>query len=380
MHPLLRYTAAHQPWLLETVEALVRAESPSTDKRAVDRCGLEVARRLADLGAEVERLPQRERGDHVRATFDGDGPQVMMLGHFDTVWDVGQLAVMPFRHEGGRLHGPGIYDMKAGLAAAMLAVRALRELSRPRPRVVMLFTSDEEIGSDTSRSAIEDNARRSRAVLVMEPSLPGGGVKTSRKGVGEFELTVHGLSAHAGIAPEKGANAVHELAHQITRLQSLQNLEHGLSVNVTVVAGGARTNVIPDRASARIDVRVPTMADAERIASMIHALKPVLAGTRLEIAGGIGRPPLERRDGVVALYEEARACARELGKDLAEGGTGGGSDGNFTAALGVPTLDGLGPEGDGAHALHEHVVTADIAWRAALLAGLLGRLAGGREG
>lgn len=380
MHPLLRYTAAHQPWLLETVEALVRAESPSTDKRAVDRCGLEVARRLADLGAEVERLPQRERGDHVRATFDGDGPQVMMLGHFDTVWDVGQLAVMPFRHEGGRLHGPGIYDMKAGLAAAMLAVRALRELSRPRPRVVMLFTSDEEIGSDTSRSAIEDNARRSRAVLVMEPSLPGGGVKTSRKGVGEFELTVHGLSAHAGIAPEKGANAVHELAHQITRLQSLQNLEHGLSVNVTVVAGGARTNVIPDRASARIDVRVPTMADAERIASMIHALKPVLAGTRLEIAGGIGRPPLERRDGVVALYEEARACARELGKDLAEGGTGGGSDGNFTAALGVPTLDGLGPEGDGAHALHEHVVTADIAWRAALLAGLLARLAGGREG
>ena len=380
MHPLLRYTAAHQPWLLETVEALVRAESPSTDKRAVDRCGLEVARRLADLGAEVERLPQRGRGDHVRATFDGDGPQVMMLGHFDTVWDVGQLAVMPFRHEGGRLHGPGIYDMKAGLAAAMLAVRALRELSRPRPRVVMLFTSDEEIGSDTSRPAIEDNARRSRAVLVMEPSLPGGGVKTSRKGVGEFELTVHGLSAHAGIAPEKGANAVHELAHQITRLQSLQNLEQGLSVNVTVVAGGARTNVIPDRASARIDVRVPTMADAERIASMIHALKPVLAGTRLEIAGGIGRPPLERRDGVVALYEEARACARELGKDLAEGGTGGGSDGNFTAALGVPTLDGLGPEGDGAHALHEHVVTADIAWRAALLAGLLGRLAGGREG
>lgn len=380
MHPLLRYTAAHQPWLLETVEALVRAESPSTDKRAVDRCGLEVARRLADLGAEVERLPQRERGDHVRAAFDGDGPQVMMLGHFDTVWDVGQLAVMPFRHEGGRLHGPGIYDMKAGLAAAMLAVRALRELSRSRPKVVMLFTSDEEIGSDTSRPVIEDEARRSRAVLVMEPSLPGGGVKTSRKGVGEFELTVHGLSAHAGIAPEKGANAVHELAHQITRLQSLQNLEHGLSVNVTVVAGGARTNVIPDRASARIDVRVPSVADAERIASTIHGLQPVLAGTRLVIAGGIGRPPLERRDGVVALYEEARACARELGKDLAEGGTGGGSDGNFTAALGVPTLDGLGPEGDGAHARHEHVVTADIAWRAALLAGLLGRLAGGREG
>ena len=374
MHPLLRYTESQQAWLLETIEALVRAESPSTSKAAVDRCGDELARRLVAIGADVERLRQTERGDHLRATFAGEGPQLMVLGHFDTVWDVGQIQRMPFQLVDGRLHGPGIFDMKSGIATSMLAVRACDALRLTRPRIVMLFTTDEEIGSTTSRTTIEEEARRSAAVLVLEPSLPGGKVKTSRKGVGDFELTVHGVSAHAGIAPGAGANAVHELAHQIVALQQLQDIERGLSVNVTVVSGGTRTNVIPDRARALIDVRVPTMRDADRVERSIRGLAPVVPGTRLEIAGAVSRPPLERSPHVVQLYEQARTCARELGKDLGEGGTGGGSDGNFTAALGVPTLDGLGPEGDGAHALHEHVLAADLTWRGAFLAFLLNRL------
>jgi glutamate carboxypeptidase len=374
MHPLLRYTESEQAWLLDTIEALVRAESPSTSKGAVDRCGDELARRLAAIGGDVERLRQTDRGDHLRATFAGEGPQLMVLGHFDTVWDVGQIQRMPFQLVDGRLHGPGIFDMKSGIATAMLAVRACEALHMTRPRIVMLFTTDEEIGSTTSRTTIEEEARRSAAVLVLEPSLPGGKVKTSRKGVGDFELTVHGVSAHAGIAPGAGANAVHELAHQIVALQRLQDIERGLSVNVTVVSGGTRTNVIPDRARALIDVRVPTMRDADRVERSIRGLEPVVPGTRLEIEGAVSRPPLERAPHVVRLYEQARDCARELGKDLGEGGTGGGSDGNFTAALGVPTLDGLGPEGDGAHALHEHVLAADLTWRGAFLAFLLNRL------
>jgi glutamate carboxypeptidase len=377
VHPLLRYTASQQAWLRDTLEALVRAESPSTDKAAVDRCGVELSQRLTDLGATVERIAQRERGDHLRAVFDGDGDPVMVLGHVDTVWPSGQLDRMPLREDDGRLYGPGIFDMKGGIATAMLGVRALRDLNLPRPAIVMLFTTDEEIGSETSRALLEAEARRSRAVLVFEPSLPGGRVKTSRKGVGAFELSVHGVSAHAGIAPGEGANAVHELAHQIVAVQGLQDAaaaERGVSVNVTVVAGGARTNVIPDHARAAVDVRVSTLDDAREIERAIRALTPRIRGTRLVVRGGVDRPPMERGPHVVRLLDEARACARELGKELDEGGTGGGSDGNFTAALGVPTLDGLGPDGDGAHALHEHVRLADFPWRTAFVASLFSRL------
>jgi glutamate carboxypeptidase len=368
MQVLLDYCQAERPWLRETVETLVRFESPSTDKTAVDRCGAELA---------VTRLDGQNRGDHVRAEFPGSGPQVLLLGHFDTVWPVGQLERMPLTEEDGRLHGPGIFDMKAGIAVAMLAVRALRQATTAAaPPVVMLWTTDEEVGSRTSRSAIEEEARRSQAVLVLEPSLPGGAAKTSRKGCGDFELTVHGVAAHAGIDPGKGANAVHELAHQIVAIESLQNLERGLSVNVTVVGGGERTNVIPDRARASIDVRVPTIQEADRVERALRALIPRLSGTRLELHGAVNRPPLERSAHVARLYEQARLVAQSLGRELGEGGTGGGSDGNFTAALGVPTLDGLGPEGDGAHAVHEHVLLADLPWRAAFLAALLLRLNG----
>jgi glutamate carboxypeptidase len=299
----------------------------------------------------------------------------MLLGHFDTVWSVGQLERMPLKEEQGRLHGPGVFDMKSGIGVAMLAVRALKQFPiHLGPTVTMLWTTDEEIGSGTSRAIIEEEARRSEAVLVLEPALPGGAAKTSRKGCGDFELTVHGISAHAGIDPGKGASAILELAYQIVDLSALQDLQRGISVNVGVISGGTRTNVVAEQAKASVDVRVPTLADAVRIERTIRQRQPRLSGTRLEITGGFGRPPLERSDHVAGLYRTAREVAGTLGFDLQEGGTGGGSDGNFTAALGVPTLDGLGPRGDGAHALHEHVELDDLPWRAAFLASLLIRL------
>ncbi len=377
---LLAYCQSEAPWLRQTIEALVTLESPSDEKAAVDRCGNELHKRLTAIGSLVERTPQPVRGDHLRARWDtaivDDGAQILLLGHFDTVWPVGSLARMPLREVAGRLHGPGIFDMKSGIAVSMLAMRALTEIDAAvRRRVVMLWTTDEEVGSGTSRALIEEEARHSSAVLVLEPSLPGGGVKTRRKGVGEFELVVHGVSAHAGLDPGKGASAIHELARQILELEALQDLDRGLTVNVGVIAGGSRSNVVADRASARIDVRVQTMADAIGLEAAIRNLRPVHPGVRLEISGAVDRPPLERSAGVVGLYKKAAEVARALGRELEEGAAGGGSDGNFTAALGVPTLDGLGPPGDGAHALHEHVLVDDLAWRAAFVAGLIASIA-----
>jgi glutamate carboxypeptidase len=375
MRDLLRFCEAEQPWLLETIRALVERESPTHNKAAVDACGRELQRRLEAIGARVTRFPQPRAGDHLRAEF-GEGPrQILMLGHFDTVWDVGQINTMPMRDIDGRLHGPGVYDMKAGIGLGMLAVRALAlHPSRNAHRVVMLWTADEETGSATSRSVLEEEARNSAAVLVLEPSLPGGALKTARKGCGEFELVVRGIAAHAGIDPGKGASAIRELAHQILRLDALQEPARGVTLNVGIVRGGTRVNVVPEEARAYIDVRVPTMGDAERVRAALAALKPEGAGTSLELRGGIDRPPLERSEAVVRLYHVAREIAAELGHAVGEGATGGGSDGYFTAALGIPTLDGLGAVGDGAHALHEHVVLADLPWRAALLAGLVKHL------
>jgi glutamate carboxypeptidase len=374
MSDLMEFCAANEPLLRRDIETLVRLESPSTDKAAVDRCGSTLTAMLREAGADVRLLRQETRGDHVRAEFAGGPARVLVLGHFDTVWSLGQLERMPFREESGRLYGPGIYDMKASIAIAMLAVRAIAHARALLPRVVMLWTTDEEIGSGTSRRIIEEEARRSDAVLVVEPSLPGGAMKTRRKGCGEFTLTVRGVSAHAGIDPGKGASAIHELAYQVGELEKLQNLEEGISLNVGLIGGGTRPNVIADHAFATIDVRVPTMAHAARIEAAIKALKPRHPAVTLEVTGDVERPPLERTEGVARLYEQARLVAAGLGRTLAEGGTGGGSDGNFTAALGIPTLDGLGPEGDGAHALHEHVLIPDLPWRAAFLAGLLARI------
>jgi glutamate carboxypeptidase len=282
---------------------------------------------------------------------------------------------MPLARSGGRLHGPGVFDMKAGIAIAMLATRALLETDvKPAHRIVMLWTTDEEVGSGTSRAAIEDEAKRSQAVLVLEPSLPGGAAKTARKGCGQYEIVVRGIAAHAGIEPDKGASAVQELAHQILRVNALQDLARGVSVNVVQVSGGLRSNVIPDEARATVDVRVPTADAAAGIDAAFRALAAVDGRTSVTASGGIDRPPLERTAHVERLYKQARDVAQELGQQLAEGGTGGGSDGNFTAALGVPTLDGLGAIGDGAHALHEHVDIQTLPDRAALVAGLISRI------
>ena len=373
LYDLQKFCRDNAGWLIETIESLVRIESPSDDKTAVDRCGAELAARLEAIGGRVTRLPQRERGDHLRAEFGPDAArQILLLGHFDTVWPIGTLDRMPLAHVDGNLHGPGVFDMKAGIGIGMLAARALLETRVPLARrIVMLWTTDEEIGSGTSRAIIEEEARRSDAVLVLEPSLPGGAAKTSRKGVGEYEIVVRGVAAHAGIDPAKGASAIHELARQILRLETLHDLERGVSVTVGRVSGGTRTNVVAEEARAFVDVRATTNADAERLDAALHRLTPVDPRTTLTITGGIDRPPLERTEKVVSLYRQACSVAEHLGSTLAEGSTGGGSDGNFTAAAGVSTLDGLGAVGDGAHARHEHVNTAALPGRAALVAGLI---------
>lgn len=379
---LLAFCQAELPWQLDTIESLARIESPSHDKAAVDRCGADLARRLSGLGGRVTRIANDTAGDHLRVEFGpaaADAPgsgQILLLGHFDTVWDIGTLERMPVARRDGRLYGPGTFDMKAGIGMSMLAVRALAEFVPALPlRVVMLWTTDEEVGSKTSRALIEHEARVSQAVFVLEPSLPGGAAKTSRKGVGEFILSVTGVSAHAGIDPSKGVSAIHELATLVSALAPLNDFERGTSVNVGVIAGGTRTNVIAEQARAHVDVRVPTMQEAARVDGFIRTLAVKSERATLEIAGGIDRPPLERTPAVVSLYETARDVAKALGQELQEGGTGGGSDGNFTAALGVPTLDGLGAIGDGAHAVHEHVEIDALSWRSALLAGLIARVA-----
>ena len=376
MPTLREFCDTRRDWLVRVLTELVRLESPTTDPAAVDRCGERLAEHLRRMEGTVERIAAPTSGAHLRATF-GSGPparQVMLLGHFDTVWPVGQIERMPLREADGRLYGPGVFDMKAGIVIGMLAVRALAAAGRLADvRVVMLWTADEERGSRSSRVLVEEEARRSSVVFVLEPALPGGAVKTGRKGCGEFELRVRGIPAHAGIDPARGASAIDELAVQIRAVGALRDHAHGVTLNVGTIEGGDRPNVVAEHARAVVDARAATMEDARRLERSMQALRPVLDGTRLEVSGGFSRPPFERTPEVARLYEVARTVAAEMGRELGEGTTGGGSDGNFTGALGVPTLDGLGAAGDGAHALDEHVVIADLTWRAALLAGLIAR-------
>lgn len=375
MSSFLDYCLANHDWLLELVEALVAIESPSDDPAAVNLCGDELTARLEAIGGQVTRIPSATAGAHVRASFGAGAKQILLLGHFDTVWPIGQLTLMPLRREGGRLHGPGVFDMKAGIGLAMLATRALLDRGAlDAGRIVMLWTTDEEIGSRTSRALIEAEASKSDAVLVFEPSLPGGALKTSRKGVGQFELVARGLSAHAGLDPGKGVSAIRELARQIVAIDDLQDPANGVTLTVGVVAGGTRANVVPAEARATIDARAITRADAERVQRSLRSLQPQLPGASIEVTGGFDRPPLERTKAVERLFLEARSAAAEIGVDLREGSAGGGSDGNFTAALGVPTLDGFGAIGDGAHAIHEHVEIDALVPRAAVIAGVVQRL------
>ncbi|MGH9711132.1 MAG: M20 family metallopeptidase, partial [Candidatus Acidiferrales bacterium] len=302
--------------------------------------------------------------------------QLLVLGHLDTVYPVGTLAKTPFHIAGGRAWGPGTFDMKGGHAIALFAVDALRALCIPtRKKITFLWTSDEEIGSTTSRRAIESAARQSDAVFVLEPAFGSEGrLKTERKGVGEAELIVTGRSAHAGIDPESGVNAVHELALQIARLLKLNDPRRGITVQTNVIAGGTVTNVVPEHACALIDVRLARATDARALNRKLHALRPILPGARIEVRGGINRPPMERTPKAHALFLHAQELARQMGIGLREASTGGGSDGNFTAALGIPTLDGLGAVGDCAHSPREHAIIRFLSERAALLAGLLATL------
>jgi len=382
---ILGILRGRQADMVGLLEKFVRCESPSFDKAAVDRFAEIVAAEWRKRGARVQILQQPKRGNHVRAEVcDGEGRadglpakpltgQLMALGHLDTVYPLGTLAAMPFRVSGGRAWGPGIFDMKAGLVLALFAVDALREAKIvPRKRLVFFWNSDEEIGSGSSRKAIEAEARRSDAVFVLEPAFGREGrLKTARKGVGTAEIIVTGRSAHAGIDPKRGVNAVHELALQIARLMKMNDLRRGITVQATVIGGGTVSNVVPEHARAEVDIRYARLADSAALNRRLHALRPILREARVEVRGGINRPPLERTPQVAELFAHAKSLMRELGSSLGEASTGGGSDGNFTAALGVPTLDGLGAVGDGAHSPREHVVIRSLPERAALLASLL---------
>jgi glutamate carboxypeptidase len=374
--PLLPYLRKRLPQMVETLRELTLLESPSLEKAPTDRCCEFLAEKWLHHGTIAQIIRQKHRGDHLRVVWKPVErrvtSQLLVLGHYDTVYPAGTLAKMPFRISAGKVYGPGIFDMKAGIVQALFALKAIRELQPPiRKRLVFLWTSDEEIGSESSRKLIEEEARRSDAVFVLEPSLgPRGLLKTSRKGVGEAELIVHGRASHAGLAPEKGINAVHELAAQITRLEKWNDLRLGITINADIVSGGSRANVIADRAQATLDLRAWRHADMRALEKRLHSLKPQHRGAKLEIRGGFDRPPLERKHSA-ALYARAKSIARELGFPLGEAAAGGGSDGNFTAALGIPTLDGLGAVGDGAHATHEHVIISTMPQRAALLAALL---------
>jgi len=355
----------------------VRCESPSHDKPSVDQMARIVAKQWRHRGARVRILGQKVRGDHVRAEiWLGRGRpngQILVLGHLDTVYPLGTLQKTPFQISAGRAWGPGTFDMKAGLVIALAAVDALKSLRlRPSKKLVCLWNSDEEIDSESSRPQIEREAKQSDALSVLERALgPEGRVKTARKGVGTAELVVIGRSAHTGLDPQVGVNAVHELALQTVRLMKMNDSRRGITVQVTVAAGGTVSNVVPDTARALIDLRVKKVTDAAPLERTLRSLRPILPGARIEILGGINRPPLERAAGVVDLFRRAQSLMREIGVPLGESSAGGGSDGNFTAALGVPTLDGLGAVGDGAHSPREHVVIRSLPDRATLLAGLL---------
>jgi glutamate carboxypeptidase len=361
--------------IVELLGELVRRESPSRDKAALDVLGTLLAERLIDLGASVENVPNAVGGDHVLGRFprNSDLRPALVLGHFDTVWPRGTLERLPFRvDEDGRAFGPGVFDMKASLAIFLAVIKQLRKSWELLPRPIwVLLTSDEEIGSPTSRGLIEKLASQCAYALVLEPALADGGLKTSRKGVGRFRLEVEGKAAHAGVAPQDGRSAIVGLARQILKLETLQDLAAGTTINVGVIEGGTTPNVVPALASAEIDVRVASQAEESRIVSAFRSLASDMEGIRLTITGSFNRPPMERTPAVSALFEQALEIGRRLNLELTEGSSGGGSDGNFTAAMGVPTLDGLGARGGGAHADDEHVIVASLPERAELLFGLL---------
>ena len=363
-----------QAMVTDAIE-LAKLESPSHDPKALETVAALLDRRFSAVAGPVKRLPTEMGTSNLIFRVGSPNPErkpVLVLGHFDTVWPVGTLAEMPVRMEGNRVYGPGVYDMKASLVLFEYALRAIQALGLALPQpVIGLLTCDEETGSHHSRELIEQEAFHARWALVLEAPLANGSLKTSRKGVGAYTLKIEGKAAHAGVEPEKGVNAFVELAHQILAIHALANLDAGTTVNIGMIEGGIATNIVPPQATAKIDVRVCTSEEAARMDRELHALTAVLPGAKLTMTGGLNRPPMVRTEASGPLYERARDLGLLLGLSLGEGGTGGGSDGNFTAALGIPTLDGLGTPGAGAHAPHEHILTDHLPKHAALLALLL---------
>ncbi|MCB8952204.1 MAG: M20 family metallopeptidase [Ardenticatenales bacterium] len=369
-----RYLTTHQEAMTDFLRQLVCLETPSSVPASQAPLQHLLTTALRDLAYEVETIPGHRTGGHLlaRPPAPADHPRQLLLGHSDTVWDVGTLQTMPCVIEDGKMRGPGVYDMKAGLAQMIFALRALRDLRlTPAVAPLVFVNSDEEIGSFESGSHIARLARQVARVLVLEPSLePGGKLKTARKGVGDFVITVHGRAAHAGLEPEKGISAILEMARLIPQLDAMNDWERGVSVNVGLLSGGVRSNVIAPISQATVDVRIPTQADAERVTAKIRGLCPSRAGISLDIEGGINRMPLERTPRNRQLWHLARDLGRLLGLQLEQGAAGGGSDGNITSPY-TATLDGLGAVGDGAHATHEFVYLDKMVERAALLALLI---------
>ncbi len=359
--------------LLEELRSWVEIETPTTDAAAVNRLMDVACKDLRDAGADVTRVPGRDGfGDHVLARTPGEGKPILIAGHMDTVWDIGTLKTMPFRIDGDKAHGPGIYDMKAGSFMAFHAVRSIlqQKVATKRP-ITLLLTADEEVGSPTSRALIEEEAKKSCYVLIPEPAGPGGAAVTARKGVGRFELKITGRAAHAGGNFQDGRSAVVELAHQILAINAMVDLKEGITTNVGPIMGGTRPNVVAQEAFCEIDLRVMTAADGARLEKMLLGLKPVNPDCTIVVSGGMNRPPFTESVDILALYERYRAIAQELGFEVPKQHRGGGSDGNFTAALGIPTIDGLGCPGAGAHADFEHILWTSLAQRAAAIAGML---------
>jgi glutamate carboxypeptidase len=372
---VLRLFGALPGRTLEMLRRLIEMESHSADKPAVDRLAEFLAREFKARGSEVEILRSATSGNGLKAIWHGGGSSesVMFLGHLDTVWPPGTISRRPFAVRDGKAFGPGVFDMKCGILLCLLICAAFNEgRMKANGDVIFFFTPDEETGTHAGRPSLEAAASECLAVLCLEPPLPGGKAKTFRKGVGSITIRVAGIAAHAGVDPEKGANAIVELSRQIARVQRMIRSENGNTVNVGTIHGGTAANVVPHRAEAEVDFRFSSGRAGRRLEKRILQLRPYDSRCRLEISGGINRPPLERTPEVVSLYRRAKAIASSLGMKLGEGETGGGSDGSFTAALGIPTLDGLGVAGDGAHAEHEHILIADIPRRAALLS-LLGQ-------
>ncbi len=369
----LKQVERYLPDLLDRVERYVRLESPSTEKTAVDRLVTAVAEDAGALGARVERHHQSDAGDHLVLRWHRRGQRnVLLLTHLDTVHPLGTLEIMGCERDGRRLIGPGVLDMKASVAMALTAVEALQDLKGgPGRSVTLLCTSDEEVGSVTSRSLIERLAGEHELVLCLEPALSDGALKTKRKGIGIFEIEVIGRPAHAGVSPEEGVNAILEMGRQIARIERLKDRQLGISVNVGTIEGGTRSNVVPERCTVKLDLRIPTPEHADRLAQAIQGLSPTVQGAEIRVRGGWNRPPMPRTTAIGQAFQQAQAIASELGFDLGEGGTGGGSDANFVAPLGVPLLDGLGAVGGGAHSQEEFVWIDSLPRRMALLAGLI---------